>query len=250
MTNTLIAAYLGFGLAAARPATPSIDAGAIAFYYATDTATLTQWSGSAWISAGGYAPGSPPTIVQVGHNQNGNDAITLGSAPVNGNLLVAMWFNPSVSSAGSGWTIQATNASGTDFGIIATKVAGAGESTTQQPMASTSSPGAMIIWELHGQNATPILGISTQAEQSGTNNASGGLPNVSGAIFLGACALVSTSFNNSKLVNVTQDVLDVTGSTRQLAAGHSTLATAPLGQILVNFTGSGSSKALGVLITS
>lgn len=250
MTNTLIAAYLGFGLAAARPATPSIDAGAIAFYYATDTATLTVYANGAWQSSGGYAPGSPPTIVQTGHNQNGNDSITLGSAPVNGNLLVAMWFNPSVSTAGSGWTIQASNSSGTDFGVIATKVAGASESTTQQPMVSTSSPGAMIIWELHGQNATPILASVTQIEQTGTSNSSTALPNVSGAIFLGACALVSTSFNNSKLLNVTQDVLDVTGATRQLAAGHSTLATAPLGQILVNFTGSGSSKALGILITS
>lgn len=48
MTSTLITAYIGKGLAAARPASPAIAAGTMAWYVATDTGTLSYWDGSAW----------------------------------------------------------------------------------------------------------------------------------------------------------------------------------------------------------
>jgi hypothetical protein len=46
--STLITDYLGRGLAAARPVTPPVAAGALAIYYATDTGSLSRWTGSAW----------------------------------------------------------------------------------------------------------------------------------------------------------------------------------------------------------
>lgn len=48
MASGLLSDYLGVGLAAARPATPSLGTGVCGFYYATDTLTLSAWNGSAW----------------------------------------------------------------------------------------------------------------------------------------------------------------------------------------------------------
>ena len=47
----LITSFLGQGLAADRPAAPTIHPSAIGLYYATDTKVLSRWAGGAW-SAG------------------------------------------------------------------------------------------------------------------------------------------------------------------------------------------------------
>lgn len=47
--------YLGVGLAAARPVTPAVQTDGLAFYYATDTSTMSFWDG-AWNT---FTPGSP-----------------------------------------------------------------------------------------------------------------------------------------------------------------------------------------------
>lgn len=52
MASGLITEYLGEGLAAARPATPDIPAGGIAFYYSTDTNELSRYAESAWAVVG------------------------------------------------------------------------------------------------------------------------------------------------------------------------------------------------------
>jgi hypothetical protein len=46
--SSLITDYIGCGLAAARPATPSLATGAFGIYYATDTGALSIWNGSSW----------------------------------------------------------------------------------------------------------------------------------------------------------------------------------------------------------
>lgn len=50
--------YLGKGLAASRPASPSLSSGAIGLYWATDDEELSLWDGSTWQEdiAGGVAP--------------------------------------------------------------------------------------------------------------------------------------------------------------------------------------------------
>jgi hypothetical protein len=54
--SSLIVDYLGEGLASARPVSPNVSATVAAFYYATDTATLSVWNGTAWVDVG-----TPPT---------------------------------------------------------------------------------------------------------------------------------------------------------------------------------------------
>lgn len=251
-TSTLITAYLGFGTAASRPSTPSTDTNAAPFWYSTDTGALSQYiPGTGWVSVGGgYNAGTTPAIVQSASDNTGAQGVTLGVAPTNGNQLISMSFNPSVSTAGSGWTNYQQNGSGTDYGTIATKTAGASESATQNPLSSAPGTGCMCVWELSGVSSI-IIGVS-EAEQTSQTTAFSPviLPFDQKLIFLGAIGLVSTSFNITKQWGVTQDQLKNTGSSRQIFAGHSTLGSFPVPQIAAAFGGSSSYKALGLLLTA
>lgn len=60
MASSLLKDYMGRGLAAARPVTPSVGTGVSAFYYATDTSVLSVWDGAAWDSVGGGGGSSAP----------------------------------------------------------------------------------------------------------------------------------------------------------------------------------------------
>lgn len=248
MTQTLITAYEGKGLAAARPASLTLDPGAFGLYWATDTNTLSLWDGSAWqAGVGGYNPGTPPTIVQSGVFAGTAAGLTLSGAPANGNYLVAMTFNPSTGSPGSGWTAQGGNSSGTDFGQVFTKVAGGAESATQNPLAS-SVAGAIMMWELHGQASVgPLLSSASMVEGAGLIALGPSVPNLKNAIALGAMSLVSASNNISTMSNMTQDQIINTGTVRQIVGGHSNLLIAPNGQMLVSFTGAGSPGFKGAI---
>lgn len=250
MASTLITAYLGEGLAAARPATPSITAGSIALYYATDTGVTSLFDGTSWHTVGGgYSKGTVPTVVQTAFSPNHSSGATFGAAPTNGNLLVAMCWNPTVNTAGTGWTKVFENSTGTDFGSIYTKTAGAGESTTQSPLNSAPAAGGMVIWEVHGQNASPIAAAAGQVEQSSTSAVPVLLPNVVNCLGLAGIAVVTTPTITVALNAGTQDVLDNTGE-RKLFAGHTDLGQTPMCGVMATFSGSASSKCLTILITS
>jgi hypothetical protein len=53
MASGLIIDYLGTGLIAARPATPTLHTGALGLWYATDTNILSIWDGSTWADVDG-----------------------------------------------------------------------------------------------------------------------------------------------------------------------------------------------------
>jgi hypothetical protein len=61
MTSTLITAYVGKGLAAARPASPAIAAGTIGWYYATDTGALSYYDGT-WHTLSASDPSISPFL--------------------------------------------------------------------------------------------------------------------------------------------------------------------------------------------
>lgn len=199
---------------------------------------------------GGYPPGTPPTIVQSAASVAASNSITLGAAPTSGNLLVAMCFNPTTSTAGTGWTKQTENITGTDFGEIMTKVAGASESATQSPMGgSTPTRAGIVIWELHGQAAAFFVSGVSQAEAATIQNNGPVLPNLTNCLSLSAGCLASSSLTIASALNITQDQLINTGTSR-IVGGHSTFGTAPLAQLLLILSAAGSSKIATCLITS
>lgn len=147
-TSTIITDYIAEGTHAARPATPNIPTGASSIYYETDTTNTFAWSGSAWVQINGAGIPTTPTIVQTGSNSGASiTGVTLSAAPTNGNLLVSFSTNGSSGVIGTGWTSIAVNNS-VDFGTVAWKLAGAGESATQNPMNAAGS-GVCSIFELN-----------------------------------------------------------------------------------------------------
>lgn len=61
MTSTLVTAYLGKGLAAARPAAPAVAAGTFAWYEATDTGVLSYYDGT-WHTLSSNDPSIAPWV--------------------------------------------------------------------------------------------------------------------------------------------------------------------------------------------
>lgn len=93
----------------------------------------------------------------------------MGSAPTNGNLLIAIAFVNNGFSAASGWTLLHDTQYGPYYVGIFYKVASS-ESTSQTPVSGASSLWAIGIWEVHGQNATPATAL--EAYGSGDPNQS------------------------------------------------------------------------------
>jgi hypothetical protein len=63
MASGALKDYLGVGLAAARPVTLSLATGTAGYYFATDTATMSVWSGVAWITVSTGAGGGVWTLL-------------------------------------------------------------------------------------------------------------------------------------------------------------------------------------------
>lgn len=120
--------------------------GQILIYSAADTAYVPTDA-----PAGGL-----PTIVQSAvSGVSIASGVLLGTQPVEGNLLIAIVMDSGSSQInGSGWTqLHSENASGDGFGY-GYKIAGASESTTQEPTTDGNS-GIVAVWEI--SDATPGL---------------------------------------------------------------------------------------------
>jgi hypothetical protein len=172
------------------------------------------------VAPGGGGAGTPPTIVQNAISVAASGSITLGAGPTNGNLLVAITGNPSTGSAGTGWTIQSQNTSGTDFFQILTKVAGAGESATQTPTPGAVSASIIGMWEIHGAAATPIIFVSAGAPVTNAANSSASIPGIPNVLNLALIDIMGGSGAVTNFLNMTQDQIASSG-TRRGAMGHS-----------------------------
>lgn len=205
----------------------------------------TFWRGDGtWAAAGGgYNAGTVPTIVQIAHATS-SVAATFSVAPTNGNTLVAITFNSNNNTLQAGWTRDLENATGTDWGNVCHKACGAGESTTQQAMATTTA-GGVIIWELVG-TVNFVSGLS-QNEQSSTSAVTLLLPNVVNCLGLAAVGVITGNISNPHNLG-TQDVLDNTGN-RHLLGGHNDLSQTPMLGIMADYSTTSSSKMCIALYT-
>lgn len=205
--------------------------------------------GGVFSATGGGAPGTPPTIVQkafIDVASAASTAIVLSTAPVNGNLLIAMGTTNSITAA-SGWTALATNSGGSQFSGIFYKVAGASESATQTPVTGSGNNTAIIIYELHGQAGTPfVFGSATVtiAAPSATTSPAPGIINVLALATISGDAALSTF---AHLYNMTQDVNSAVA--RGLAAGHSN-ASAALAQLMVGLSSNVATRSNIVLVSA
>ena len=210
-TSSLISDYMGKGLAAARPTSPNIPSGAIAFYYETDTSNTFCWTGSAWVQVNGG--GAAPTIVQTAAAafSSGANSVTFGSTPTSGNLLIAFVNNGSIPVASSGWTIFGLlNGGGVDYANALYKVAGASESTTQTPITNTGNGGSSV-FEIHTGAASFVNIVDVSSSSSNFNT----LAPRNGGILIGA-------LHNNSTADLPTSITGATAGTTGTAASRST----------------------------
>jgi hypothetical protein len=159
----------------------------------TYEASSSKWKNKAPATVG-FTVGTPPTVVQFATaTANGSDAaVTMGAAPTNGNFLVAILYSDNTTPvAASGWTVQASVSVGLWYCYILTKIAGASESTSQNPLSSGGGGHwSKGIWEVSGQNATsPVLFASASQFGSSANVAQTiTIPQATSTLFLASLA--------------------------------------------------------------
>lgn len=233
MTNVLTD-FLQEGLAASRPATPSLPAGTIGFYYATDTFALSMWdpNSSTWVSV----PSVQPSIVQSKSNVGASiSGATMGSAPTNGNLLVAVIMGNNLDVPASGWTEFAADfTSGPTLDVhfaIFYKFAGAGESTTQTPLNSAQNCG-ISIYEIANTGAPSHW--NNNDNQSGTATTTAVKTTSARGILIGAVLNANATTAPTSFTNATGDT-GVTGGSRSMQGFHNTSPASGTNTITANW---------------
>jgi hypothetical protein len=87
-TSTIIQDYIGRGTFAARPATPPVSPGGIAFYFATDTVVLYMWTGAAWVIVGSGTGGSAAPVGASGQFLTTGTTTNASNFASKGNVIV------------------------------------------------------------------------------------------------------------------------------------------------------------------
>lgn len=224
---------------------PAIQKGSSSVFGVVKVDGTTITSSGGVLSASASSAGTPPTIVQHALVNGICGSVVLGSAPTNGNLLIAMTVNASGVTANTGWNRESTNGSGTDFSAVFSKTAGASESTIQTPITQTPTTGITMMWEL--QSAASIITTNSSVEFTGTSYTSAAYPAITNVLHL-AIMVISQNSGTITAYNMTQDDISNTG-TRRGYGGHSTAAL-PIAQLLTAFGATVSAKACSALITA
>lgn len=216
MTSTIITDYLGVGTSATRPTSAPVASGALAIQYATDTAVLQLWNGSAYVP---FAGGG--LVVESGGTALGS-ASTLN---VNGGSVVS-----------SGGTATITIPNG---GIIVSGggVANSGTNEIDFPNATVVSSGAKAV-------VTPLLAVQSGGTALGNVSAinfqtesvivSGGVASVKE---LSSAPSFNSTINTSTTSVSTSVTLNPAISTRYLIMSNSGASTLRSSYSLSNSTG-------------
>jgi hypothetical protein len=127
--------------------------------------------------------------------------VTLGAGPTQGNLLIA-WIATNGAGTVGRTTITAANGyailtvslvSGvaTDPCALAWKIAGAGESTTQNPGTTVSGPWSCRVVEYNNPNGWPVSPVDTELSQSVASTASYTTPSRTPTASLADCVVAA-----------------------------------------------------------
>lgn len=186
--STLITDYLGRGLAASRPASPSVPSGGIAVYYATDTLVFSVWNGTSWSPFGAGAWTAAPVT-------NLGTSIAVNSGTVDIALV-----------AGTNVTISGNNTITAASGI--TSLVGGTNVTISGGNTITAASGITTL--VAGTNVTISGGNTIAASASGIASLVGGT---------GITISGSNTITNSGIVSL------VAGSNVTISGGNTIAAS-------------------------
>lgn len=177
-----------------------------------------------------WIPQQTPVIVQyaaaVG---NGIESVTLGAAPTEGNLLIAVTIN-SNPGTGTGWTriaVPSGYSGGNTIGLLI-KLAGSGESATQTPNIYSSTACGVAVFEISGANLDWFNAGTYQAFNAASTATSG----FTSYGHVGALALFMCGANGAGTWSFSNGTIDeqATMTGCSIAIGHVVLSE----QIQVN----------------
>jgi len=172
-----------------------------------------------------WAPAAPvtnnPAIVQTKAGVPGSSSsLVMDSAPIQGNILIAITANQNVSiTASAGWTksTDSINSAAQDNCGMFWKVCGAAESTTQTPNNS-GAVNSVVIWEL---NPGAFSIANPSVDNTGTGAAFNAISNRAGpgGIMLGAFINRSAVVAPSSITGATAEAIAQANS-RTVAPWH------------------------------
>lgn len=163
MASGRLVDYLGSGIIADRPATPSLTTGAVGLWFATDTSVLSAWDGSVWadVSAGGGGALDDLSDVDTTGLADG-DVLTYDSG-------TSTWIAAAPAGGGGGGTITAA-----DSDTISTL-----EATASSTYTDLTTPGPSVSITT---GTSVIVAIGTELLKNGGGDGNGNIAvSVSGA---------------------------------------------------------------------
>ena len=153
-------------------------------------------------------------------------AVTLGSTPTEGNLLVACHFTGhanSIAPSGFSEAVALTDTPNTDQGAIYYKVAGSGESTTITATSGGSNEQTLTVLEIEGPwNASP-LDVTASAGPSSTSTRDTGTTGTTAQADEVAVAMVTWRHSDQDTTTTWSDsFVEQSENVRTNYKGHST----------------------------
>jgi len=162
---TTIISYLGEGLAAARPATPSLGTGVLGIWFSTDTGVLSAWDGAAWADVNPVATSSVLGLVKPDGTIITISAGAITVAKASSSLFGVVKVDGTTITAAGG--VISASASGPTFSDGTNTVSGATSLTITGGLVGGSSPSATFTLPSLNVSAVTVSG-ATQTLTPGT----------------------------------------------------------------------------------
>lgn len=191
--SSLIADYLGEGLAANRPATLNIAPTALGLYFAADTGVTSAWNGTGWVTV---SAGQALSAVGQGLTITSAGTVALGplgpGVSINSGTIVAQWQGGTVTALGAGLantggTITATGTAGVSSVVVSPSAFLNGGTITSSGTISSPNLAAQSLIGNAGTTAaaagTIAIGTGLTLAPTGTLSATGAGGSFSAAIF-------------------------------------------------------------------
>ena len=246
MTTQLIVNYLAYGLASARPTTPTVSASEASLYYATDTNVLSLWDGAAWVVVGGS--GGAVTSIIAGAGLTGGTITSSGTIALSVPVTLARGgTDADLSATGPGLVQQATSGAALSLMTLTNgqipigstgSVPSAGTITAGTGISITNAAGAITITNAGSTGTVTSVDITVPASSllgvSGVPITTSGTATITTTGSVGAIPYFNTANTLNTTAPLTKYGIVLGGGT---AAAPATTAAPTDGQLLIGYTG-------------